>query len=232
MLLARRILDHERLQSERNKNLFLLFALITHHLSYPLSQTGGLGALLFYVLFGGMFVLSVYMLSPNRRTHVIITITGVLVFIGGMLTSYEIVPPPLAQPILYLAVIVYHATMVRVLIRYIFERSGKVLTEVILAATSLYMVIGSMFTAIYALVEYLEPGSFNIASGGAANWQHFIYFSYVTLTTVGYGDITPVRFFAQSLATFEAITGVLYTVILLSRLVSLYEGRDRTETNQ
>jgi voltage-gated potassium channel Kch len=46
-------------------------------------------------------------------------------------------------------------------------------------------------------------------------------FSYVTLTTVGYGDITPQGFYAQSLVIFEAVIGVLYTVILLSRLVGL-----------
>ena len=49
-----------------------------------------------------------------------------------------------------------------------------------------------------------------------------VYFSYVTMTTVGYGDITPVGFYAQSFVTFEAVGGTLYSVLLLSRLVGMH----------
>lgn len=53
-------------------------------------------------------------------------------------------------------------------------------------------------------------------------WQHLLYFSCVTLTSVGYGDITPAKFYAQSFAAFEAIIGVVFTAVLFSRLVGLY----------
>ncbi len=108
-----------------------------------------------------------------------------------------------------------------VLWRYIFG-SGQVFTEIILAATSLYLVIGSTFAAVYALIAWLQPGAFTAASGVAIDWQQLLYFSYITLTSVGYGDILPVAFYAQAFAAFEAIVGVLYTVILLSRLVGMH----------
>lgn len=79
----------------------------------------------------------------------------------------------------------------------------------------------TIFTAFFGLVERLQPDSFASSSGAEIGWQQFLYYSYVTLTTLGYCDITPVKFYAQSLATFEAVLGVLYTVILLSRSVSL-----------
>ena len=69
--------------------------------------------------------------------------------------------------------------------------------------------------------RWLAPGSYVASSGAAINWQQLVYYSYVTLTTVGYGDITPVGSYAQSVASFEAVLGVLYTVILLSRLVGM-----------
>ncbi len=71
------------------------------------------------------------------------------------------------------------------------------------------------------VAEKLREGRRELSSGVPINWQQLFYYSYVTLTTVGYGDITPQGFYAQSFAIFEAMIGVLYTVILLSRLVGL-----------
>jgi voltage-gated potassium channel Kch len=64
-----------------------------------------------------------------------------------------------------------------------------------------------------------------VSSGAPIGWQQMLYFSYITLTTVGYGDIMPVGFYAQSIVSLEAITGTLYTVILLSRLVGMHASR-------
>ncbi|HJS73991.1 MAG TPA: potassium channel family protein, partial [Vicinamibacteria bacterium] len=73
----------------------------------------------------------------------------------------------------------------------------------------------------YFLVELFHPGSFSgpvSAENGARGW---LYFSFVTLTTVGYGDVLPLHPVARSLAIFEAVAGPLYLAILLARLVSL-----------
>ena len=79
---------------------------------------------------------------------------------------------------------------------------------------------------LYALVEIVMPGSFAVKGGLSANiiteWSTFNYFSFTTLTTLGYGDITPMTERAQSLAILEAITGVLFMALLISRLVGLY----------
>ncbi|MFC6487470.1 potassium channel family protein [Nitratireductor sp. GCM10026969] len=77
---------------------------------------------------------------------------------------------------------------------------------------------------MFALIEWLAPGSFAASSGDEITWQKMVYYSYITLTTLGYGDITPVGTYAQAFASFEAVLGVLYTVILLSRLVGLYSA--------
>lgn len=82
--------------------------------------------------------------------------------------------------------------------------------------------LGSIFAAVFGLVLWLEPGAFIASSGAEVQWQQLLYYSYVTLTTLGYGDIVPVGFYAQAFAAFEAIIGTLYTVILLSRLVGLH----------
>jgi voltage-gated potassium channel Kch len=65
------------------------------------------------------------------------------------------------------------------------------------------------------------PGAFAAASGALLEHAHYQYFSIVTLTTLGYGDITPVHPFARSLAMLEALTGQLFPAILIARLVSM-----------
>ncbi|WP_435102671.1 potassium channel family protein [Arhodomonas sp. AD133] len=125
---------------------------------------------------------------------------------------------------MFITSITYHAVMCVVLALYTF-RAPTVLTDVVLAATSLYLVIGSGFAAILSLIEWLAPGSFVASSGAEITWQKMVYYSYVTLTTLGYGDITPVGFYAQAFASLEDVVGVLYTVILLSRLVGLHASK-------
>lgn len=86
----------------------------------------------------------------------------------------------------------------------------------------LYLIIGSAFAAVFALIEVLMPGSFVSASGKPLDWQQLLHFSYVTITSLGYGDILPTGFHAQAFVAFEPIIGVLCTVILLSRLVGMH----------
>lgn len=207
-------------KSERNQQLYLLFIMLLHNLIYPLSNGDTWQPILFYAIFSTMFVLAVFLMSANPTHRGIITASGIGVFIAGLANSYA--PSDYTLAVLYSVVIVYHAMMMWVLAQCIFL-SGRVLLEVVLAAASLYIILGSFYTPIYGFIELLQPNSFVISSGADPDWQHLLYYSYVTLTTVGYGDIIPVKFYAQSVAAFEAVTGVLYTVILLSRLVSLYE---------
>jgi hypothetical protein len=76
------------------------------------------------------------------------------------------------------------------------------------------------------LEEILQPGSFRgiLDTGGPAPVSsELLYFSFVTLTTVGYGDITPVGSYARSLAILEGISGVLFVATFVARLVALYK---------
>lgn len=141
--------------------------------------------------------------------------------VAGVINSYN--PSDGAALAVFLSSIAYHLVICITLALYTF-RAKTVMTDVLLSATSLYLVIGSGFGAILALIEWLVPGSFVASSGAAINWQQMVYYSYVTLTTLGYGDITPQGPFAQSIVSFEAVLGVLYTVILLSRLVGMQQS--------
>lgn len=98
----------------------------------------------------------------------------------------------------------------------------RVTPALISAAVSIYLLAGIIWAIVFHAVEYIHPGSFSIPGDGQiAGAGDLYYFSFVTLTTLGYGDVSPVTAVARSLAVFEAVFGQLFLVVLLGRLVSL-----------
>jgi Ion channel len=105
---------------------------------------------------------------------------------------------------------------------------GRVSYHRIVGAVLLYLLIALTFVALYLFVGLLIPKAFSglVFEDDAALASGIIYFSFVTLTTVGYGDILPVHPVARSLCNLESIFGQLYPATLLARLVTLeIEGR-------
>jgi hypothetical protein len=101
---------------------------------------------------------------------------------------------------------------------------GKVTYHRVVGAVLLYLTIGLVFVALYGFVALAVPDAFsNLAAlkGDFAIAGNLIYFSFVTLTTTGYGDIAPLHPYARSLANVEAIIGQIYPATLLARLVTL-----------
>jgi hypothetical protein len=109
-----------------------------------------------------------------------------------------------------------------VVARQVFAR-GKITYHRILGAILLYLVIGMTFASLFTFVGLIFPHSFSKLSfdDNIMLPSHLIYFSFVTLTTTGYGDIVPVLPFARSLCNLESIIGQLYPATLLARLVLL-----------
>jgi len=101
---------------------------------------------------------------------------------------------------------------------------GPITSQRIQGAVAAYLLIALMFAAAYSWLEARVPDAFRGLApfeGGHDPMQGFVYFSFVTLTTTGYGDVTPVAPFARSLAMLEAVLGQLFPSILLARLVSM-----------
>ena len=99
------------------------------------------------------------------------------------------------------------------------RRRQQVTVEAVLGVLCMYLMIGLFFASIYSLIAKVNGDFF--AQNLAATASRTLYFSFTTLTTVGYGDITPLHPLARNLANLEAIIGQLYPATLLARLVSL-----------
>lgn len=122
----------------------------------------------------------------------------------------------------------FHAFVVICLLRYILRDEVMTLDE-LFAAAALYVLMAFVFAYLYALVERFTPGAFAINPAanpdGVATWWEMLYFSFTTLTSVGFGDITPVNDHARSLVMIQQTMGVLYFALVISRLVSLQARR-------
>lgn len=108
------------------------------------------------------------------------------------------------------------------LLRDIFKESS-VNTNHLLSAICIYLCIAIIWSMLYGLVAIYHPQSFNIAHhDSAAQINDLVYFSIVTLSTLGYGDITPLSNAAKSLVAVEALLGQIYLTVLVARLVGLH----------
>lgn len=111
-------------------------------------------------------------------------------------------------------------------------RGRTVDSERIFAALGVYLLAGIVFGVTYRLLDGLEPGSLRTsgadgAEPAAASLGTCIYFSFVTLATLGYGDVVPASELARTLAILEAVGAQLYVAVLVARLVGLYVRRSQ-----
>ena len=124
----------------------------------------------------------------------------------------------------FLAFIVFLGTV----IAYEIIREDRVGIDTVLGGVTIYMLMGMGWAFAYSAVEHLSPGSFStevplqdLRPTFDFLFPELLYFSFVTLTTLGYGDIAPIHPAARVLAIFEAIVGQLYVAVAIAALVGL-----------
>ena len=117
--------------------------------------------------------------------------------------------------------ILFMAFIVFLILSFIFKERD-VSANIIYASIVTYLLLALMFAFTFAVIENLQPGSFSvphqIVDEGRAL---FSYYSFVTITTLGYGDITPIKGAARAFSMLEAVVGQIYLVVLVARLVGV-----------
>jgi hypothetical protein len=104
-------------------------------------------------------------------------------------------------------------------------KARNVTHNLIVSAVNIYLLIGVCWAYLYTLLDRFDPSAFALGVHQADSPSHFIYFSFVTLASLGYGDITPKTELAQRLAIIEAVMGQFYGSIVVAYLVSVYIGQ-------
>lgn len=203
----------------------LLIALGLLFFSFPFVEEVKGGNLIVSILFS-LVLLSAVLAVAERKRVLIIAILLAIPAIGGRWINH--LQPDLVPPSVFLSAgLILVGFVVANLLRFVL-RAPSVNVEVLCASIAAYLMLGLMWTMAYWLVDQLTPGgafSFNPNTGKQSmNGFNAFYFSFITLSTVGYGDITPLSRIARWLAALEAMTGLLYMTVLIARLVSLYSS--------
>ena len=175
------------------------------------------------LFFSIIFIATIYAVS-QKRYHIII---AAILMIPALFAVWIPDIPTNNTPLTigYICGLIVFAFAVISILNYIFNEE-TVTRQTISAAVAVYLLIALMWSFIYRLIENLYPASFAVAHAkleGAENI--YLYFSLVTITTLGYGDITPIGSQALSLAVLEAITGQIYLVVVVAWFVGLYVSR-------
>ncbi len=197
----------------------LMFVIVPLHAAGLIrTQTVGFGVLL-------IFIAGVVVLSGSLSAALAM---GVALSLGAAAAALRLTGPSTVD--IYLdatAYIIVTCALALIVIRAVFG-PGPVTYHRVIGAVLLYLTIAMIFVALYAFVGLLFSDAFNGLSirDTPTLTANLIYFSFVTMTSTGYGDIVPMHPIARSLANLEAIIGQLYPATLLARLVTLeLEGR-------
>ena len=175
------------------------------------------------LFFSIIFLATIYAVSQKIH-HIIIT----AILIVPTLLAVWTPDIPMHNTLLtigYICGLVVFAFAIISILNYIFSEE-TVTRQTISAAVAVYLLLALMWTFIYRLIENLYPGSFAVAHDKLQDAPNiYLYFSLVTITTLGYGDITPTGSQAVSMAVLEAITGQIYLVVVVAWFVGLYVSR-------
>jgi hypothetical protein len=161
----------------------------------------------------------------HRRTAFVLAILAALSN-GGTLSGFR--PLDLELGPLMSAAFAGHTTLL-LLGRVI--RSRRVTGDILAGAVAAYIMAGLTFAICYGVIEAKAPGAFAVPGGQAASFPDLVYFSFVTLFTVGFGDITPVFPGVRALVLLEGLFGIVFTTIVMASLVAAYLEEQRTRGN-
>jgi Ion channel len=179
------------------------------------------------ILFSIIAISAIYAITGKKSIFIISTILFVPAIIS---VWWNFISHNIYSQATYFTINIIFLTFITYHIFFSTFKSKIVNRNVIHGAIVVYLLIGFIWSNIYGLVESLHPGSFKHITEHVAFWHRpLVYFSFVTLTTLGFGDITPATPLAQSLVILEAIIGQIYLIIQVSWLVGLYVAHTREQ---
>jgi hypothetical protein len=159
---------------------------------------------------------------------------GILLVIPALAGRWlhHLSPEMFPTPLFHVTALAFISYVIGHLLRFVLT-TAKVNHETLCASIAAYLMIGILWTISYELLAQINPGAFEFSEPGQTlDSFNAFYLSFVTLSTVGYGDVTPVSRGARMLAVMEAITGMFYVAILVARLVSIYSTASNASDNE
>ena len=207
---------------QRRRYAILFYALLLTLIAMPIATTIGLPAVLIKSLLAACLLAAV-MPNATKRTRRILFV-AVLLLVAARLASeqgYLRVDSAVVLVIVGLTGLAAAAGALR------FAVSAETVdSEILYAALSTYLLAGLFFGQIYWSIESMRPGS--LVGPDPISELSAVYYSFVTLATLGYGDIVPRTDIARGVAVFEVIGGQLFLAVMVARLIGAFGGTERS----
>ena len=183
-----------------------------------------------YIIFFTIIFLSSALALRKYRTR-IFNIALIIVSIEWASLLFEL---PVISTISFIANLSFFILLVILFIDQI-AKAGKVTPQVILETINGYLMLGMSFSILVGLLCTIDPSSFSFkhltenTSQPISYFSNYSYYSFVTLSTLGYGDVVPVSSAAKSLSIFISVSGQMYVAIIIAAIVSKYLNQKRAE---
>jgi len=205
-------------------NIILLICLIVMILFLPVLSSHTV--LMKNILLTAIIFFGTFSLDFVKRAQKILIVSGAVTIFLNWLDHFF--PNHVLDLVFSFSFFFYNLFIVVFMVRHI-AKSEKVNVSIIISSINGYLLIGILGAVLLAMTEilpklinHLDTGAINFAGGTAQGFHDFLYFSFITLTTLGYGDVTPVSALAKSLTIVIAISGQLYLTILIAMLVGKF----------
>lgn len=201
------------------KNHLFLFSLVIMLVLDTILEDISSGHLISMLFVTVSSVLCLYVISGRKKIFTYLLIFSIIIV--GFVDGTAFIKDPSIEAAQYFSLALLFGTYALILF-YLLITAEKLSLQNISNAVSVYLLIGIFFGFIYGFIEIMQPGSFvyEKATDGDISGD-MIYFSFVTLTSLGFGDILPVNKFAKTLVVLEVVIGVIYIAVMIGRLVGL-----------
>lgn len=212
-------------------NIILLICLLMVILFYPLLTSHR--AFARDVIFTAIILFGTFSLDFKKKRQIILIFLGAITIIFTWLDLFF--PIDLLSLLSFFSFFCFNVFITVFMVRHV-ARSKHVNLTIIINSINGFLLVGVLGAVLLAITEVLQKfgfitdtGAISFAGSTATGFHDYLYFSFVTLTTLGYGDVTPVSALAKSITIIIAVTGQLYLTILIALLVGKFLSR--TEKN-
>ena len=212
-------------------NILLLICLIVVILFLPVLSSHTV--LMKSILFTAIIFFGTFSLDFVKRAQKILIVSGAITILLNWIDHFF--ASDVLDLVFSFSFFCFNLFIVVFMVRHI-AKSKKINLTIIINSINGYLLLGILGAMLLAMAEmlqkhiyHLDTGAINFAGGTAQGFYDLLYFSFITLTTLGYGDVTPVSAFAKSVTLIIAVSGQLYLTILVAMLVGKFLSRTETD---
>jgi hypothetical protein len=214
----------------KRRFLALLLLILAMLIIVPLADEFVRLRMLMDIFWSAIFIAVIYAVSQKKH-HILVGVLLALPMLGSIWSRYFVQYSALEAVGGLCGAVFFIFAIIQILI-FVYTQK-EVTRDLIAGAAIVYLLMALAWSFIFGVVESLDPGSFSIPDiEGISTSQSFLYLSFVTITTLGYGDITPVTSLARSLCILEAVIGQLYLVVQVAWLVGVHVSQSMLKKSE